>query len=64
MTITYPISGIKQRYRIADDDIDNQNGWDDDVDDDIREQNCGGDVDEEVNVIVEAHVEGETSEDL
>jgi hypothetical protein len=49
--------------RIADEDIDNRNGWDD-LDDDIREQNYGEDVDKEANVIVEAHVEGETSEDL
>jgi hypothetical protein len=49
---------------IADDEIDNRDGWDDDVDDGIREQDCGENVDEETDVIVEAQVEGEDSEDL
>lgn len=50
--------------RIAEDEIDNRNGWDDDVDDDIREQDCGEDVDEEADVIVEAQLEGENSGDI
>jgi hypothetical protein len=49
---------------IADDEIDNRNGWDDDLDDDIREQDSGEDVDEEVNVIIEAQMEGENIADI
>ena len=50
--------------RIADDEIDNRADWDDDVNDGIREQDCGENIDEEADVIVEARVEGENSEDL
>jgi DDE superfamily endonuclease len=45
--------------RISADEIDTQNGWNDDADDDIREQDTGESFDEESDVIVEAQVENE-----
>jgi DDE superfamily endonuclease len=49
---------------IGNDEIDNRDRWDDDVDDDIREQDCGENVNEEVDVIVEAQMEGENIDDI
>ena len=45
---------------IDDDKIDNQTGWDDDVENYIRKLDCGEDDDEKVDVIVEADLEGES----